>query len=109
MSNLCVVCKEDLGESNPRQLCGKTWCPQMIMKQSEENSQDSITCAQSPANYSYWGGLSDEDFGSGGSLPNMWERPLTQQEQIIRNIETLLERITSEIAQCRGLLRTISR
>jgi len=26
MKNLCVECGEDLGECNPRQLCGKTFC-----------------------------------------------------------------------------------
>ena len=26
--NLCVGCGEDLGDSNPRQLCRKTWCPE---------------------------------------------------------------------------------
>lgn len=24
--NRCMVCNEDLGENNPRQLCGKTYC-----------------------------------------------------------------------------------
>ena len=26
MKNLCVICGDDLGECNPRQLCGKTFC-----------------------------------------------------------------------------------
>jgi hypothetical protein len=24
--NLCMMCKEDMGECNPRQFCGKTYC-----------------------------------------------------------------------------------
>ena len=24
--NLCMICKEDMGPNNPRQLCGKTYC-----------------------------------------------------------------------------------
>lgn len=27
--NKCTVCGVDLGETNPRQLCNKTWCPEM--------------------------------------------------------------------------------
>jgi hypothetical protein len=27
--NKCTVCGIDLGETNPRQLCNKTWCPKM--------------------------------------------------------------------------------
>ena len=27
MSNRCIVCKEDLGIHNMRQLCMKTYCP----------------------------------------------------------------------------------
>ena len=26
-SNLCISCFDDLGSLNPRQLCGKTYCP----------------------------------------------------------------------------------
>lgn len=26
IKNLCMVCGVDIGESNPRQLCGKTYC-----------------------------------------------------------------------------------
>ena len=27
--NRCIVCGIDMGEENPRQLCGKTYCPEM--------------------------------------------------------------------------------
>jgi hypothetical protein len=27
--NLCIVCGVDIGESNPRQYCMKTYCPEM--------------------------------------------------------------------------------
>ena len=26
LRNLCIVCKEDMGYNNPRQLCGKIYC-----------------------------------------------------------------------------------
>ena len=26
LRNLCVICKEDMGYNNPRQLCGKIYC-----------------------------------------------------------------------------------
>lgn len=40
--NLCVICGTDMGDCNPRQLCGKTHClfPPLDMVESQEVSED---------------------------------------------------------------------
>ncbi len=35
--NLCIVCGEDLGESNPRQYCRKSYCPMELSVLSDED------------------------------------------------------------------------
>ena len=32
MKNLCLVCKQDMGDHNPRQLCGKTYCRETLLE-----------------------------------------------------------------------------
>ena len=40
-SNRCVVCKVDMGDSNPRQYCCKTYCPQ---EGAETEEEEDVRC-----------------------------------------------------------------
>ena len=42
MKNLCIVCKVDMGDDNPRQLCGKTKClnPNYYMGSDKDDDKD---------------------------------------------------------------------
>jgi len=43
MENLCITCKVDMGESNPRQFCGKTRCDnEYLYLDQEENDEEAL-------------------------------------------------------------------
>lgn len=42
VNNQCIVCKIDMGESNPRQLCGKTYCTNDPYKHDDSDTEVDI-------------------------------------------------------------------
>ena len=38
----CMICGEDMGTMNPRQLCGKIWCPNEEIKIEEPEIQETV-------------------------------------------------------------------
>lgn len=44
--NLCSVCKEDLGPQNPRQLCGKFYCPLQLQYVDDDGNSISLSPGQ---------------------------------------------------------------
>lgn len=43
IKNLCTICKCDMGYGNPRQYCGKTFCPMMFEEDFKKDDEKKDT------------------------------------------------------------------
>lgn len=51
--NLCIICGVDIGSTNPRQYCYKTYCPMETLAESKDIYTHSYNTRSKSSNESY--------------------------------------------------------